>query len=66
MGMIRMWTGRIWLPLVILGNNTKVWSLLYLKYVGEFAEGKMNGKGALKFKSGERYEGDFNEGMVHG
>jgi hypothetical protein len=26
----------------------------------------MHGKGALKFKSGERYEGDFNDGTIHG
>ena len=26
----------------------------------------MQGKGALKFKSGERYEGEFVDGMVHG
>lgn len=26
----------------------------------------MHGKGALKFKSGERYEGEFYDGMVNG
>jgi hypothetical protein len=26
----------------------------------------MHGKGTLKFKSGERFEGEFEDGMIHG
>ena len=35
-------------------------------YEGEHRDGKMHGKGVLKYKNGARYEGDFANDLFEG
>ena len=36
------------------------------RYEGEFANGKLNGKGIMTYADGTIYEGNFKDGLEHG
>ena len=36
------------------------------KYLGEFKDGKKNGKGIIKWANGEFYEGEFKDDKKNG
>ena len=36
------------------------------KYVGEYKNGTMHGKGASTFVNGDKYEGEYRDGKWHG
>lgn len=35
-------------------------------YPGKMTNGKLEGRGTLVYENGERYEGEFCQGMKHG
>lgn len=48
-----------WNNMTSIGNG-------WLSYEGNFVAGKMHGLGTLILVNGEKYTGEFDEGMVHG
>ena len=56
------------------GTATENWTVCFgtftfaggANYVGEYKDGKRNGRGAYTFASGEKYVGEFKDGEYHG
>lgn len=47
-------------------ENAKKGENVWIKYEGEFKNGKMNGFGTIYFENGDKYRGFFKDGLIHG
>ncbi len=48
------------------GKGEYIYSNQFFRYVGQWKEGKKQGKGKLLMKDGTTYEGDFQQGEIVG
>ena len=53
----------------MLNKNVRLfWAMktIYLRYSGEWSNGKINGRGTIYLSTGDRYVGDWKDGKRHG